>query len=167
MNTSKSSKLYLLLKLICAGFFIGGCTGAALLLAGVFQDPITELFCSLAGAVILPTVVNFVLETRRLAQEAIAKDQKEECSVEIGAQLVAFLDETSNEMRFLDTEFERWIAERSQPNGQICRSGVVVELWACAEEFPACEVHARISRGRSARWLGTFSDTQIVAILAE
>ncbi|MFN8555342.1 MAG: hypothetical protein U0103_28080 [Candidatus Obscuribacterales bacterium] len=170
MNASKFSKLDLF-KLALLGAFIGGLTGTVLLLTNVFAEPITEFLCALSGAIVLPTVANFARETYRLTEESMAADCKrkdeEKRLHDIGGKLLAVMDEATGILTYLEPALEGWIAERRQPDGSICRSGEVVELWAYTPGAPMDEVRAQITRNRSARWLGTFSDTQIVAILAE
>ncbi len=170
MSTSKFSKIDIL-KLIVLGAIVGGSVGGVLLVAHVLWEPATNIFCALAGAVVLPVVACWTREQTRLKDEIRVAETKrredEKRAHDIAAKLMATLNSETNSLVFIVPELEAWIDARRQPDGRFCRSGEVVELWSCNVGSPIKEVTALITHGRSARWLGVFNDMQIVAILAE
>ncbi len=168
---STKSNIESVLRLILLGALVGGMTGALLLVLRVFTDPITEIFCALAGALVVPSIVYCSRDQKKQEAEKLDAEHRtqieEEKSHDIAATCLTSFDFETRELSYSDPDFKTWIDAHRQPDGSICRSGEVIELWWYTIGSPMAEVKDQITRGRSARWMGNFNNKQVVAILAE
>lgn len=160
-----------LMGLIVLGTVGGGCTGGLLLLLGVFTDLITTAFCAIAGALVVPVVVNSCRVQKQQEEERIEKQELVRLEVakshDIEAVCMATFDSEARELDFTDDEFQAFIDAHRHPDGSICQAGNVTELWSIKLGSPMSEVREQIMRGRSARWLQVFNGKQVVAVIDE
>jgi hypothetical protein len=149
----------------------GGLVGVILLVLRVFNEPITEVLCALAGALVLPLIVKVIAKQKGETAEKLDAEHRAKIAMEkshyIAATCMTSFDPETRELSFTDLDFKAYIDGNRQPNGTICRSGEVIELWSYTAGSPLAEVHSQITRGRSARWLGSFNDKQVVAIIED